>query len=159
MRAAERRVHVAAGYLRGETQQTLADALGVSQPTISNDIRKIHDRWVESTMVDFNAAKSRELQKIDHLERTYWDAWNRSLEQSTKTRVETGGASGNKSTVQREEMYGDPRFLRGVEFCIHTRCRVLGIYAAAEKEHGPNADGVLLRVVYGDDGTDDDRDE
>lgn len=153
-KATERRVHVAAEYLKGRTQAEIGAMFGVTQAVISRDIKRIRDQWIESTLIDFDAAKARELEKTDHLERTYWDAWERSLSELTKTRVQSGGEK-TTSSVERTEFFGDPRFLKGVEWCITNRCRILGIYAAAEKEQGVAAGPVVLRVLYGDNGLED----
>lgn len=152
-KAAERRKRVAAAYLKGATQCQMAEDFAVNQSTISRDLNNIHDKWIESTLVDFDAAKVRELQKTDQLERTYWDAWTRSMEEQTKTRVQSRDGE-TMSWVERVNFFGDPRFLKGIEFCITNRCRILGIYAAAEKEQGVAAGPVILRVQYGENGLD-----
>lgn len=123
-------------YLQGKTQADIAAALGVSQPQISMDLATIQKRWRTSTAINLDEAKQKELAKIDTLERTYWDAWQRTLEEKTKTRTEqskTGDKSGAaKATIEKETLLGNPAYLSGIQWCISERCKILGIYAPSK---------------------------
>lgn len=138
-------------YLTGWYQADIAAKLSQNRPytitqrTISRDIQTLHGRWLESSLVDFNEAKAQELAKIDELERTYWEAWRRSLEKRT---IESGktvqtGDDPNKpdrteASIREEEMLGDPRFLAGVQWCIDRRIKLIGLDAPSKLEHsGP----------------------
>jgi len=101
--------------------------LGVGQTTVSRDIKALQDQWLESSLVDFTAAKATELAKIDNLERIYYDAWERSCEDAettTKKAVEDGKKEATKTT---KGQVGDPRFLNGVQWCIDKRCKIFGL--------------------------------
>ena len=102
-------------YLQGWIQADIAAELGISQQTVSNDLKALQVSWLDSSLVDFNAAKSQELAKVDRLEREYWVAWLYSCEDA-------------------EGQAGDPRFLAGVQWCIGKRCKILGIDAASKVE-------------------------
>jgi predicted transcriptional regulator len=124
-------------YLQGEIQADIAEALEISQATVSRDIKALQGEWLASALVDFNEAKAQELAKIDKLEREYWDAWQRSCEDKEATLVENREAKGDKqskSWLRREGQAGDPRFLQGVQWCIERRCKILGIDAPEKKE-------------------------
>lgn len=115
-------------YLKGYTQVQIAQELGLTQPIVSRDLTTLQERWIEQTTIDFDAAKGKELARLDALEREYWQAWRRSLEQVTKTRTKRNHM-GDEAIVVREETSGNPSFLAGVQGCIDQRCRLLGLYA------------------------------
>ena len=127
------RRRIAELYLRGWLQVDIADELGLHQTTISNDLKAIQAEWLESTIVDFDKARARELAKIDDLEREYWCGW----QESTKDReidIEESQAGGKHGSLDKtvhkvEGQVGDPRFLQGVQSCIDRRCKLLGLDA------------------------------
>ena len=142
-------VTVAALYLKGYGQQYIADEVSkdydefsLTRQQIGYDIKKLIERWRRSQLVDVDDAKTSELEKINHLERTYWDAWERSCEDAETKRLEgilTPGTDGGKTTKQvvtRKGQAGDPRFLTGVQWCIERRCKIIGIDAPLKQEHG-----------------------
>lgn len=124
-------------YLRGVRQVDIAAELGVSQPQVSYDLKKIQEQWRKRTAIDLDEAKQRELARIDELEREYWNAWRRSLGDFKKKRTETrenSKGSFSTSTVEISEMGGNPSYLAGIQWCISERFKVLGIYAAVKQE-------------------------
>lgn len=134
-------------YLTGWYQADIADKLSkerpytITQRTVSRDIKTLQERWLESSLIDFNEAKAIELQKINHLEVTYYRAWERSLEKRTiesgKT-TQTNDGERSEAGYREEEMLGDPRFLTGVQWCIERRCKLFGFDAPNKLEHsGP----------------------
>ena len=122
-------------YLKGWIQADIADEIGMSQATVSNDIAALHRDWLALALVDFNEAKAQELAKIDRLEREYWAAWERSCEDAEtiteKARASRGSDKPDsvEKTKQAKGQAGDPRFLAGVQWCIEQRCKILGIEA------------------------------
>lgn len=122
-------------YLKGRIQADIAQEIGVSQQTISNDLKALHREWLDSALVDFNEAKAQELAKIDRLEREYWQAWERSCEDAEtvteKARASRGAEKPDsvEKTKQAKGQAGDPRFLAGIQWCIERRCKILGIDA------------------------------
>ena len=127
-------------YLEGWLQADIAETLGISQSTVSNDLKALQKQWLASSLIDFDQAKAREIAKIDKLEWEYYQAWHRSCEDA-ETVIEKGkGKGGEKNptsvekTVQRKGQAGDPRFLTGVQWCIERRCKILGIDAPVKQE-------------------------
>jgi hypothetical protein len=117
-------------YLRGKTQQEMAQLFGVSQAQISYDLKVLHKRWLDASLLNMAQAKARELAKIDALERTYAEAWESSLkDKETKTAEKTtAGPSGRTRALSRQEQRdGNPAFLAGIQWCIEQRCRILGL--------------------------------
>lgn len=73
------RARVAEMYLAGRYQSEIAQELGLSQQQISYDLQAVRREWQASAVRNFDEAKAQELAKIDHLERTYWQAWQQSI--------------------------------------------------------------------------------
>ena len=135
-------------YLRGDTQMEIAARFGLSQSQISRDIAKIQRRWRESSLIDINEAKQRELERIDTLEREYWAAWQASRGEQQRSTVSKAGDTSRAQVVKYVDA-GDPRFLAGVQWCVEQRCKVLGLYAAVKNEHpGEGGGPVVVQVTY-----------
>jgi hypothetical protein len=143
------RRRVADLYLKGWIQADIAEEVGLNQGTVSRDLKALHKEWLASALVDIDEAKSRELAKIDKLEREYWQAWERSQEDAetvTKKATETGGVERKEGAIVTKGQAGDPRFLAGVQWCIERRCKILGIDAPEKKEHsGPGGGPINLQ--------------
>jgi predicted transcriptional regulator len=134
-------------YLRGVRQSEIAEQMGVSQQTVSNDLQALYAEWRESALVDMDAAKSRELARIDELERTYWAEWEKSQtrREVTQTKKSEGKEARSEASVRREDRLGDPRYLAGVQWCIERRCAILGINAPTKMAH-TGADGGAIET-------------
>jgi hypothetical protein len=129
----------AALYLHGLSQGEIAQRLQVSRQQISYDLKVLQRRWQESALADFHARKAAELARVDELERTYWEAWERSCqarEVTTQEKTQAGhGASEDtrrKAGFRKEPRDGNPEFLRGVERCIELRGKITGAFAAVK---------------------------
>lgn len=118
-------------YLHGRTQHQIAEAVNAARPynitqqTISNDLARLRERWQERAARNIGEVVAEELRKIDALERTYLEAWQRSVQQQI----------------------GDPRFLQGVQWCINKRCELLG--ANAPERINIGFDGVQSLIING----------
>jgi len=126
-------------YLQGRLQSEIAEVLNISPATVSRDIKQLQKEWMQDAISNFDEKKSIELAKIDKLERTYWDAWERS-KQPTETQmqevIEKGGGleEGNNGLISKGRTTmvgrdGDPRYLAGVQWCIEKRTKILGLDA------------------------------
>jgi hypothetical protein len=118
-------------YLRGMLQTEIAAELGLSQATISTDLKALQGEWLQSALLDFNEIKARELARIDKLEREYWTAWERSLEDAETVREESG-FGGVKDVRITKGQSGNPTFLAGIQWCIEQRLKIFGIYEATK---------------------------
>lgn len=126
-------------YLKGWLQVDIADELGISQQTVSNDLKTLQQDWLESALIDINEAKSRELAKLDQLEREYWKGWLRScLDAETMTEKngydEKRGDYNETVKVVRGQA-GNTSFLDGIQRCVAQRCKILGIEAPDEHKY------------------------
>jgi hypothetical protein len=131
-------VEIARLYLKKQTQQEIADHIGLSRQQITYDLKTIQARWQADTTRATEERKAEEVAGIEHLERTYWDAWDRSIGVTTITTktAEAAGADGakQKATVRTEELNGDPRYLLGVQWCKQKRIDILGLDAPRKHE-------------------------
>jgi len=121
-------------YLQGEYQADIAADMGVSQVTISKDLKTLQGRWQKSALVDIDEAKARELARIDHLEREYWTAWGRSRDVREVAKAEKRDDKTTRSSLQKEQRDGNPAFLAGVMQCIDRRCKIMGFDAPVKQE-------------------------
>jgi len=72
---------MAAMYLRGKTQPEIAEALGLSAKTVMRDLAVLNEQWLAESKHDVGLRKARIAAKLQHLEDTYWGAWEKSLEE------------------------------------------------------------------------------
>jgi predicted transcriptional regulator len=141
LKLTQRREKAAEMYLRGFRQSEIGEQLGIDQSTVSDDLRAVQKLWMERAAEHLDAHKAKELHRIDDLERTYWDAWERSkkpLKVKTQEMLSSGGLTdeqGNpvpeekKARLSEEEQTGNVAYLQGVERCIAMRCKLLGLNA------------------------------
>jgi transcriptional regulator with XRE-family HTH domain len=144
------RVKIAELYLRGCSQAEIAGKLGFTQQQISYDLQIIQREWRKDTSRALDEYKAKELAKIDHTERCYWEAWERSIEEFRSRTIKAKGIKADQKiqakpeqaeqTIYTENRCGDPRFLDGVLKCIERRCKLLGLDAPAKVE----TEGVII---------------
>jgi hypothetical protein len=146
-RILERRKRVAAQYLQGMSQWEIGRQLGVTQQCIAKDIQALEKEWLASAVVDIDAAKAKELARIDRLERVAWRAWRRSCQRKERatTRLEkrlNEDAQKAKTVTSKatELRDGNPEYLKRVEWCISKRCELLRLNPPQRLEHGGSAD-------------------
>lgn len=160
-RIIELRMKIARQYLEGQTQEEVAKDLGLSVASVSNHLKKIREYWLSLMMVDFDEKKSREIAKIDNLERIAFRAWRRSTrptqtrhvsvkeairveKQRDKDGKEVPGKAPLAKMVPIEKtddtkettQAGDPRFLQIIDRCIEKRLKLMG--ALKEDNGGTN---------------------
>lgn len=132
------RLFIEQRYLRGETCREIARALSEARPyslshaQVHHDLKLILAEWVEHRERDFDQAAARELEKVNHLERTAWEAWERSVgirqTRTVENKTDSDGES-NREQIREEDLNGDPRYLQAVQWCIAKRCELLGLDA------------------------------
>lgn len=133
----EQLANVARLYLLGKTQYEVAAEVGISQGQVCYDLKIIRQRWLDSSLQDFNELKAKELAKIDMVESEFLKAWDRSQGLDREGRARDG----------------DPRFMDGVLKCIAKRCEIFG-FDVAKKVAFVNPDGT---PAYGPFLTEDER--
>lgn len=125
---------VAELYLSGKTLRVIGADVGVGAQTVTEYLRELERRWRVDADIDFGLQRAKELKKLDNLEQTYWQAWERSLADTNKTVLEAtpvaGKMAASRQKVTKESTTGNPAFLEGVFKCIDRRIKLLGIDAA-----------------------------
>jgi hypothetical protein len=146
LRILQRR-RVASMYLRGLSQWEIGRQLGVSQQCIAKDVAALEKEWLAAAVVDLDAAKAKELARIDRLERVAWRAWQRSCQRKERasTRLEKklhdDAQQGKTVTSKHTELRdGNPEYLKRVEWCISKRCELLKLNPPQRLEHGGSAE-------------------
>jgi hypothetical protein len=146
-RILERRKRVAGMYLQGMSQWEIGRQLGVTQQCIAKDVHALEKEWLAAAVVAIDAAKAKELARIDRLERVAWRAWRRSCQRKERatTRMERklnedtqkAKTVTSKATELRD---GNPEYLKRVEWCINKRCELLKLNPPQRLEHGGSAE-------------------
>lgn len=123
-------------------QADIAKDLGISAKTVSKLLGEVKKRWLVNQIQNIEARKVMELERIDRIEREYWDAWEHSKKGqnkviSTKLKRTTMRGDSTEETEGQEflDTPGDPRFLEGIQKCIALRSRILGLEEATKIEH------------------------
>ncbi len=126
-----RRTQAAVLYAKKWKQAAIARELGVSQATISNDLKAIRKEWKESRICNYNEATMEEVKSLEVVEREAWEAWQRSQKPAVTTRIiQKNGEKRAEKTIR--ERPGDPGFLRVVLSAIEKQHKLLGLDAAAK---------------------------
>jgi predicted transcriptional regulator len=123
-----RRQEVARLSLRGWVQVEIAQHLGVTQGTVSNDLKAIRQQWRQSAVRDFDLAREEMLRSIETIKREAWDAWERSKKPQQEATVE-GEAPRQKTRKRIRNQNGDPRYLEIILRCGADQRAILGLDA------------------------------
>jgi len=133
------RVLITEMYLRAVPQYKIAEELGLSPATITNELKKIRQLWLDAQITNFNERQVTELAKIDKLESEAWVAWDKSKEgETTTTKKVIDKLGGIKAGVTKEDADtfkpspGNPAYLNKIQWCIETRIKMFGLAASIE---------------------------
>lgn len=143
-------------YLKGYTYRYIENYVKdtdykCSLPTIRKIITAALKDWKEWANQKIDDLKAVELQRINRLETIYFEAWENSKDDNTsESETENFGKDGKKygsfKTKSKHKSYGDPRFLKGLEWCIAQRVKILGIEAPKEVKVDNNH-SIMTKVV------------
>lgn len=140
-------IKVSALFLQGLSESEIATSLNLTKTSVKDAIKTLKKRFLDDADKDKEELRSIELAKASHLERIYWDGFQKSQTFTVKT-VEAEGSDGEKpktkSVIVRTEIgAGNPQFLLGVERCATRRIRLHGL----EKSTDPEV-AAELRVLH-----------
>lgn len=93
-------------YLASWSQGEIARELGVSQATVSSDLKKLAQAWRDSAARDFDLARGLELERLDRIEREAWAAFERS-KKPAETAVVSGEAQDRKLRRSLKHQHGE----------------------------------------------------
>ena len=147
MRIQNRRMQVAELYMKGWKQAAIARKLGVSQATVSCDIKASRKEWKESRVRDFDEATMEGVRRYDVVILEAWEGYERSKEPAETTRItQKNGEKRAEKTVRGRS--GDPRFLQIALRAYEQRCKLLGVDAAATKAFEPPDVAAIRAKAY-----------
>src|SRR5262249_38734091 len=100
--------------------------------------KAMREQWRSSAVRDFDELKSKELDRIDLLERQYWEAWNANAAAAGRSGVDDDeadpeqGDADTDADMDADGTVGIPSpkaavFLAGGHKCIERRCKPLGL--------------------------------
>ena len=115
-------------YFAGRPQVEIAAHIGVKPPTLTYYLKQLNESWAQRFAEALNAHKARELARLDHVEREYWRAWERS-QQDAETATQKQAKGDTEMSLTKRGSAGDPRFLEGILRCIEMRLRIVGGFA------------------------------
>ncbi len=137
-------------YRQGYTQIEIANAINnrykergiaitVTRQTVGNDIRKLIKEWQEERIEDISEIKTIEIQKILMYQRESMKAWHRSYGEKTKYKNKTRLGDKENGTFEevseeKEDLVGDPRFLKIAKECSDSICKIVGVFNKDESE-------------------------
>lgn len=117
---------------RGQSAWQIGQVMGLSERMVRYDLKLLADRWRAECAAGIAAHKEAELAKVHELYLVYWDAWQKSLEdrQTTSTKkISAPMMDRAEAAIKKEQREGNPAFLAGIQWCIETRCKILGLNA------------------------------
>ena len=125
MRRLDRAMIVAEMYCKGMNQRDIAEKIGVSRDTVRKALDTARDVWLERLGDSIERHRAEQLAKIDRLEATAWDGFERS-QRATKERIKESGEH-PKSVLKKKTNAGDAKFLQVISKQIEMRIRLLGL--------------------------------
>jgi len=124
-----RRMRVAELYLKGWTQVAIARELGVSQATVSGDIKANRKEWRTQRLDNMEELALEEQKRLLQIEREAWSGWERSQQPVETTRITQ--RNGEKTAEKKiRQQAGDPRFLKILLEAKQKRCDLLQLNGA-----------------------------
>jgi hypothetical protein len=143
------KVLIARMYVRGKSQHEMwLEIRGlypdreITRKSIHLDLQAIRQAWLQSTLVDFNSAKAKELARLDELEKEAWDAWERSKDKHIRIEYDVADdqvpfSVDKIANVQRKRKHkvieatvGDSKYLEMIERVVKMRCDIIGLFQA-----------------------------
>ena len=123
------RAEIARLHLQGQTQEQIAQAVGLSRPTIAREIKILIELWRERALADTTAVRGQELAKLDQLAAQAWAGWHRSQQERTGRVVEESGRQGTnrRARIETYSQNGDAQFLQTLLRVAERRAKLLGL--------------------------------
>lgn len=135
----EVKLHVARLYLQGYSMVAMSKwisentDLKISSVTTSRYTKQVLQEWHEARINDIDVRITAELIRLDRVEQTAWDGWERSKQDKVKT-VSKVKDDGYENSTEVTENVGDVKFLELARQCILDRMQWLskGTFAPDE---------------------------
>jgi predicted transcriptional regulator len=121
---------IAERILQGHEQAAIAKDLGLSQPQISYDMRKIRARWAERASAAVEEHVHQQLAETRMIKKTAWESWRRSCNEKKRSATvarKSGGKETAEKRVLSEERDGNPAYLDLFMKAMEREARLLGL--------------------------------
>lgn len=151
------RREVARLSLKGLSQDEIAIELGLSQATVSRDLKAVRDQWSQKALRDIEEAKAQILAELAEVRREAWEAWERSkrdieVKTSEMSFGEEAEGEGRPATLQKqvEKIEGrnpDPMYLKRIHESLSSQSKILGIETNVHKLTGFDGGPIQISEV------------
>ena len=84
----KRRKEVASLYLKGYTQQQIADKLEVSRQTINGDVKAVLEQWREETSHAMSERVAKQAMQLEDMRLRAWTAYQKAVEENRDAQSE-----------------------------------------------------------------------
>lgn len=134
-------------YLRGLKQYQIAEAMEMTESTVSRDLDAIRAQWKESPLIDFNEAVQRELAVLDIIQAQAFEAWEKSKEDEVFKMQSGGEGLEARGTISRRSRVGDEKYLKIIRDCVDTRAKLLGLYKQTIEHTGKDGQPIQVNTT------------
>jgi transposase len=118
---------------QGYSQSHIAAALGITQPAVSQMVRRMEERAFEDFATVLARRKARQTLRLDHVYAEAMAAWERSKADTTRRRQRktVGGSTGTATVAELvvENEHGDPRYLEEARKALADASKLWGLDA------------------------------
>ena len=111
-------------YCQGKTQQQIGERLNLAQGNVSRHLREIREEWARVRLESdqhFEQERNEHLARLEALEATYWDAWERSClpaeDTSEEEATDTLAIIGDTETSVQDASSVDNPLSTGTSIC------------------------------------------
>jgi len=130
----QRRADVAARYLTGETEASIARSYQVHRSQISRDIKALRREWQERRGADFECAQAEHIARLEALLAEAWAAYRLSKEER-RTATRTEDANKQTTITVRTETHAPSASLLGeVRQTLAELARIWGFNAPLKQD-------------------------
>jgi predicted transcriptional regulator len=143
----------------GHSQHEIARLVGISQPAVSQLLRRVDERWFRDNQDQVGRQKAEQTRKLEHVYREALRAWERSKAQRTrrrqrKTEGTAAGAGAAVAEVIVDDSHGDHRYLETARRALADLSRIWGTATPVDGAADPPAAGpVTFTLQIGDERT------
>jgi len=125
--------------------------VNISHETAFNDYIKALEEAKKQVEKTSTYGLISELEKLDRLEHQYWTAWEKSLGNSSKKKIQKKGNQDNdtQKVVEETKQNGEVSFLNGIKSCIELRCKMMGYITSSIdiKSNGKELEAITGIIV------------
>lgn len=142
----------------GRSQHDIAQLLGITQPAVSQILRRVDERWLRENVDRVAQYKAEQTRKLEHIWREAMKSWEQSKSQRTRRRQrKTTGGTGNDggaiAEVIVDDSYGDPRYLEAARKALADIARLWGTPNTYSGSAASDDTPAVITLTIGDERT------